>query len=487
MANRHVFGGMGAVHPYILAGGRGTRLWPLSRPERPKPFLSPSGDDPSLLQRTLQRLRRPPFAEPVILCQHAHRFSALRQARECGFADITIILEPEPRNTAASALLAALHCRERHGGDAPLMLVPADQLLEPPEALADAARRALRRLGDDAIVTFGVHPSEPRTDLGYLLIDNSARPREEGADADALAVRRFVEKPDAQQLSRLLAEESPALWNAGVFLATAGDLVRAFQRHASSHLRPCREALRRGLTDGSFLHLDARTWRSCPEGQFDRVIMERHRRVICVPLRAEWSDIGAWPMLHATMQRDENGNATTGNTCLAHTRNSIVLAPDGRGLALLGLSDVIAVAMHDMVLLASMDHAAEVPALARRCGLDTLPPIRGDRPWGSYVCLARGDGFQVKLLHIDPGARLSLQRHAHRAEHWVVLGGRVRVCKDGRRHDIGPRQSIGIPAGCWHRLENPDDTHPAVVMEIQCGDYLEEDDIERREDDYGRC
>ncbi len=466
------------IRPVVLSGGSGTRLWPLSRSARPKQFLSLEGRGPSLFQQTLHRLAAPLFDAPCIICNHEHRFLAAEQAREAGVTPQEIILEPQGRNTAPAALVAALHA----AGEDPhrlVLLLPSDHAVEDVHAFADAVAAGVDAARQGRIVTFGVKPSRPETGYGYL----------ETAPGDApLEVLRFTEKP-ASEVAREYLRSGRHFWNAGIFLFSAEAMIAAFREHAPHFLAPCMAALKEARRDLDFLRLAEEPWRDCPADSLDYAVMEHAGNVRCVPLEAGWSDLGSWTAVWDMHAHDAAGNAASGDVLLHEARNCYAHSTEKTCLTLLGVEDVIAVATRDAVLVAARDRAQEVGAIVRRLQEqgreEALFHARVHRPWGWYEGLERGERYQVKMLMIRPGARLSLQSHHHRAEHWVVVRGTVRVTNGEEVFLLTENESTYIPIGVRHRLENPGKL-PAIVIEVQSGGYLGEDDIVRIDDDYGR-
>lgn len=476
---------MARIHPVLLSGGAGTRLWPLSRSAYPKQFLSLLGDR-SLLQTTALRVSDPDlFEPPVVIANADHRFVVAEQLRAAGIAPATIMLEPEGRNSAPAALAAARYLRDRNP-QAVLLLLAADHAMAEPAAFLDAARAALPAAEAGRIVTFGIEPDRPETAYGYILA---------GGEPDAGGVRpvdRFVEKPDAATAESYLAD-GRYLWNSGNFLAAAETLEREAERFVPDLLATVGAAVADARLDLDFLRLDAGTFSRALSVSIDYAIMERTDAASVIACDPGWSDIGSFDALAEALGRDGQGNAIAGPVFHLDSRDTLAIST-GPLVATLGLDNAVVVASDDAVLVASADRAQQVRAVVERLREAGRDEADGHadvhRPWGSYRNLDVGPGFLVKQIHIRPGGRLSLQTHAHRAEHWTVTAGAVRVTLGPTRDaletvDLGAHRSIDIPRGWVHRMENVTDT-PAQVIEVQSGDLLSEDDIERLDDVYGR-
>nr|WP_297460122.1 mannose-1-phosphate guanylyltransferase/mannose-6-phosphate isomerase [uncultured Halomonas sp.] len=469
--------------PVILAGGSGTRLWPLSRRLRPKQFLALGGiDDTSLLQRTLARLdglgdEETSVAAPIVVCGEEHRFLAAEQLRQSGLYDATLMIEPEGRNTAPSLTVAAFESM-RDGRDPLLVVLPADHAIADEAALHAALNQALALAGAGWLVTLGVTPTRAETGYGYLR-------RGEAIVLGGHRVAAFIEKPDAARAETFLAS-SDYLWNSGVFVLRASAWLAAVERFAPMILAACREAWVARRTDLDFLRLDREAFLACPADSIDYAVMERAADIAMVTLDAGWNDLGDWQALWRSLPRDADGNSAQGDVMLEGTRGCLVQA-DSRLVATLGVENLVVVETADAVLVAALDHTQRIKALVAR--LDGREEIeqhpRVLRPWGDFRRLDRGRRFQVKHITVKPGEGLSLQRHHHRAEHWVVVAGTARVTNGERSYLVTENQSTYVPIGQVHSLENPGRV-PLELIEIQSGGYLGEDDIERLADRYGR-
>ena len=419
------------------------------------------------------------FAAPSVLGNNDHRFIIAEQLLEIGVAPAGIVLEPVARNTAPAAITAALMAA-RESEDALILLLPSDHVIADRESFSQTIAQGLEPAISGRIVTFGVTPTAAETGYGYIQIAKSETPVHD--------VVRFVEKPTAQK-ARAYLEDGQYLWNAGIFLFSAKALISAFETHAPDILAACRKALEKAQADLDFLRLDETAYAACESISLDYAIMEKTGNIACIPLKTRWSDLGAWPALCDIVDSDEAGNVVTGDVILDKTSNSYAHSADGACLALIGLDNIIAVATKDAILVASKAHAQDVKLIVDRLKAqgreEVVNHARVYRPWGWYERLSLSQRFQVKCLMVKPGARLSLQSHFHRAEHWVVVSGTARVTVGEKTFLLSENESTYIPIGTKHRLENPGKV-PATLIEVQSGTYLKEDDIIRFDDDYAR-
>jgi mannose-1-phosphate guanylyltransferase / mannose-6-phosphate isomerase len=469
---------MSLIHPFILSGGSGTRLWPLSRKAYPKQFLALTGGDKSLFQMSCERFASPAFGAPTILGGNEHRFIIAEQMREIGITPASIVLEPFGRNTAPAAAIAALVAAEK-SDDALLLLAPSDHIIADPVAFRQTVMQGVPAAKAGSLITFGVKPTGPHTGYGYI---------EAEGEGPALPVRRFVEKPDLETAAAYVASGT-FYWNAGIFLMSAGALIQAFEAHAPEILEGCRRALLRSQVDLDFLRLDGQVYGSVPDISIDYAIMEKAQNVACVPLTAQWSDLGAWPAVWEAIEKDADDNAAHGDVIFHDSKRSYAYSEDAC-VAVVGLEDVLVVATKDAILVASKEHAQSVKNVVDKLKETDRPEVifhkRVYRPWGWFEGLDRGDRFQVKRIMVKPGAQLSLQSHYHRAEHWIVVEGTLEVTIENQVKLLNENQSTYIPLGARHRLVNPGRI-PAYLIEVQSGAYLGEDDIVRYEDIYGRA
>ena len=467
------------IVPVLLAGGTGTRLWPLSRDGFPKQFHKLLGDV-SLLQATAQRaLQLPDAAPPLVICGDHHRFLVAEQLREIGIDNATIILEPEGRNTAPAATIAALHVSERYGPEAQVFLMSADHAVEDIASFCAAAATASTVAGEGCIVTFGIAPTRPETGYGYLK-RGTALPQG-GFQLDA-----FVEKPDRATAERYCSDDSYS-WNGGLFLFPAATFLQEAERLENEMLQHCREALNNATKDLDFIRLEPGAFCAARSDSIDYAIMEKTQAAALVPMDAGWDDVGSWTFMQK-LPADEHGNVTHGDVLLEDSSNNLVHA-ESRLVAAVGMQDHIVVETSDAVLVAPANRAQDVKKLVSRLQAANRPEAdlhaRVLRPWGSYETIAEGPRFQVKRIIVKPGEKLSLQMHHHRAEHWIVVCGTARVTRDDDTYLLTENESTFIPLGTRHRLDNPGHV-PLELIEVQSGSYLGEDDIVRFEDVYGR-
>lgn len=473
----------GLIQPVILSGGSGTRLWPLSRETHPKQFLPLAGER-SLLQETALRVADPArYLPPIVVCNAEHRFLVAEQLRVVGATPKAIALEPAARNTAAATAIGALLAAAAEPAR-PILVLPSDHIVRDPGAFREAVDAALPAARDGALVTFGIEPEGPETGFGYV-----RRGAPLAAAPGAFAVERFVEKPDAARAAEMLAEGGWS-WNGGMFLLRADRYLAELARHEPAVLDACVAAVTGARRDLDFLRVDAEAFARAPSISIDYAVMERTDRAAVVPVAMGWSDVGSWHALWARTARDARGNAAVGDTLLDDTHDCYVRGEDGVLVAALGVRDLVIVATGDAVLVADRERSQDVKRVvealkAQGRGQSTAHP-RVFRPWGSYETVDAGERHQVKHIAVLPGRALSLQRHAKRAEHWVVVRGVARVTRGNDVFELYENQSTYIPLGVRHRLENPgaDTLH---LVEVQSGAYLGEDDIERFEDAYGRA
>ncbi len=477
---------MRKVYPVILCGGSGTRLWPLSRKSYPKQFVPLIGQT-SLLQQCARRMDGPksaPYAKPLILTNEAFRFIVPEQLHAVGIDPGPVLIEPEGRNTAPAVLAAALYL---HGQDpdAIMLVAPSDHVLPDTDAFHSAVQMGLQAIEERSdLITFGITPDRPETGYGYLKLEQVP-----DAAGNAVPLQRFVEKPDLENAQAMVAEGS-YLWNSGIFLFAVRDILAAFETHAPSLMAPVSEAVSDAKTDLGFLRLDATAWARVQDISIDYAVMEKASNLSVVPYGAGWSDVGSWSAVQELSHPDADGVATAGEVTAIDCRNVLVRSESqAQEVVAMGLENVIAVAMPDAVLVASMDRAQDVKqavsALKAKGAVQAEALPVDHRPWGWFESLVIGDRFQVKRIHVHPGASLSLQSHHHRAEHWIVVEGTAEVTIDDKTQLVSENQSVYVPLGAVHRMVNPGKV-PMVLIEVQTGTYLGEDDIIRYEDIYAR-
>jgi len=469
------------ITPVLLCGGSGTRLWPLSRKSYPKQF-APLVRAESLFQASAQRLAGDGFAAPVVLTNSDFRFIVTEQLAGVGIDPGAIVIEPEGRNTAPAILAAALYLQGQDD-DALMLVAPSDHVVPDAAAFRTAVRAGEDRANAGDLVTFGIAPTHAETGYGYLELDGTPD------DGQAVALRRFVEKPDADAAQAML-DAGNYLWNAGIFLFSANTIVAAFKEHSSSLIDPVGRSLADAKVDLGFLRLAAGPWAEAEDISIDYAVMERATNIAAVPFTAKWSDLGGWDAVWAEGNPDQNGVVTNGPVSAIECQDTL-LRSESENLELvgIGLANIIAVAMPDAVLVADkrrgQDVKLAVQALKNKGALQATQFPRDHRPWGHFESLAIGARFQVKRIVVNPGAALSLQSHVHRAEHWIVVEGAAKVTIGEEVKLVGENQSVYIPLGAVHRMENPGKV-PMVLIEVQTGSYLGEDDIIRYEDIYAR-
>lgn len=471
---------MALIHPIILSGGTGSRLWPLSRSLFPKQLLALAGDH-SLIQDTVLRAKGTEFAPPLIVCNTEHRFLIAEQMRQAGIAPQGIVLEPVGRNTAPATAVAALILADKDP-ESLMLLMPADHIVRNRTAFLQAVDRAAAAARQNHLVTFGISPDAPETGYGYIRRGAALQ-----GLTDSFAVARFVEKPDAATAAGYLASGDYS-WNSGMFLFKASVFLAELDRLEPQMLAHCRQALAKGGKDLDFFRLDKAAFAEARAISIDYAVMERTEKACVVPVEMGWSDIGSWEALWATATRDSAGNATKGDILHHGTRNSY-LRSEGPLVAAVGMEDVVVVATQDAVLVSHKSASQDVKRIVEqleKSGRELHTTHRKVyRPWGAYESIDNGDNFQVKHITVNPGAKLSLQMHHKRAEHWIVVSGTARVTCDENVFALNENQSTYIPLGSKHRLENIG-TEPLHLIEVQSGSYLGEDDIVRFEDTYGR-
>ena len=474
---------MPLIHPLLLCGGSGTRLWPLSRQSYPKQFARLTGEG-SLFQQAASRLSGPGFAPPVIVTGDGFRFIVTEQLAACQIAPRAILIEPEGRNTAPAVLAAAL-VLAAEDPQALILVAPSDHVIPDDAAFRAAVQAAAPRALAGDLITFGITPSRAETGYGYLELAEGADP---GA-ASPQTLARFVEKPDAERAAAMIAS-GRFLWNAGIFLFTAETLIAAFRAHAPEVLAPVQAATDQAQADLGFTRLAPGPWAEVPDISIDYAIMEKAANLAVMPYAAGWSDLGGWDAVWQETGPDGAGNVASDHALAIDCRDTLLRSESGRvELVGIGLSDIIAVATVDAVLVAHKSQAQRVKeavaALKAKGAAQATQFPTDHRPWGWFESLVVGNRFQVKRIHVHPGAALSLQSHHHRSEHWIVVEGTAKVTVDDKVQLVSENQSVYIPLGTRHRLENPGKM-PMVLIEVQTGSYLGEDDIIRYEDVYAR-
>lgn len=476
---------MQQIYPILLAGGSGTRLWPVSRKSYPKQFAKIIGDE-TLFQSSAKRLTSSEvlkFRPHITVTNSDSRFIVTEQLQEITIDPEIVIIEPESKNTAAPILAASILAHSKDE-DATLLVAPSDHVIPDVDKFHRAISIALRYAEEGKIVTFGIQPTHVETGYGYLQLSTEHLDK-----SGTSSVISFVEKPDFSKASEML-ETRNFLWNAGIFLFKAKDMINAFKIHAPEGFALVKSSVDQASNDLGFLRLAAEPWSKLSAVSIDFEIMEKAENLVAVPYKDKWSDLGGWDAVWSESIQDEFGNSTSESAHVIDCHDTLMRAESGgQHLAGLGLKNIMAIAMPDAVLIAHKDRAQDVKKVVNLLKTKHIPQAeifpKDHRPWGWFESLVIGDRFQVKRIIVKPGEALSLQSHHHRSEHWVVVEGTARVVIDEEVKIVSEGQSVYIPLGALHRMENPGKL-PMTLIEVQIGSYLEEDDIVRYEDKYSR-
>jgi mannose-1-phosphate guanylyltransferase len=457
-----------------MAGGSGTRLWPLSRASYPKQFLSLHGER-SLLQQTVLRSRSVDFSSLLFICNENHRFLLAEQLREIDKLD-TIILEPVSKNTAPAIALAALNSLEQ---DSILFVLPSDSFFEDQKSFENSITDAIPFAESGKLVTFGIEPNLPHTGFGYIKKGKSS--------GSAYVVDKFIEKPSIENAKNYLSTEQ-YLWNSGMFMFKASRYLEELKKFRPDILKVCESSMSGIRPDLDFLRIDEEQFLTCPAESIDHAVMEKTKDAVVIPINTNWSDVGSWPALWDLSSKDTNGNSSHGDVILHNSKNSYIRSDD-RLVVAMGVNDLVIMDTKDALLVANKDDTQDLKVIAQKLKSNSRSEWQSHRevyrPWGKYDSIDKGEGFQVKRITVKPEEKLSLQMHQHRSEHWIVVSGRAKVTKGDKSFFLCKNEATYIPAGTIHSLENPDDNELKLI-EIQLGTYLGEDDIVRFDDKYGR-
>lgn len=465
--------------PIILSGGSGTRLWPLSRAEYPKQFLSLTSYN-TMIQDTVLRLQSVYSKSPIVVCNEQHRFIVAEQLSQINVKEPTIILEPFAKNTAPAIAVACFHALTQ-AEDAIVVVLASDHVIKNQDSFLNSLVDAIQAAKKDNLVTFGIKPTEANTGYGYIKANVNK-------DSPYFPLDKFVEKPNLQKAQEYLADGS-YFWNSGMFIFKAKVFLEELKKYDEQIYKCSYNSYKKSLKDLDFIRLNSDEFYKCPSNSIDYAVMEKTTKGVVVPLDCGWSDVGSWSALWQVNNKDESGNVCFGDVITKNTSNSFIYSQN-RLVTTLGIKDTIVVETRDTILVANKDAAQEVKQI-----VDTLKEQNrtvatenrvGFRPWGTYDSIEKGQRYKVKHITVKPGAKLSVQMHYHRAEHWIVVSGTAKVLNGQKELILAENESTFIPLGTIHALENPGKV-PLELIEVQSGSYLEEDDIVRFEDKYGRC
>lgn len=462
--------------PVIMAGGSGSRLWPLSRSLYPKQFLTLTGEN-TMLQETLCRLSALDVSAPLVICNEEHRFIVAEQLRSIDKTG-SIILEPVGRNTAPAIALAAEVTLDN---DPLLLVLAADHVIQDTAAFTDSVNNAIPLAQAGKLVTFGIVPTQAHTGYGYIKRGKAV------SDSSGFHVNAFVEKPSSSVAAKYVESEE-YYWNSGMFLIKASCYLQELEKYCPEISVACKKALENTTRDNDFIRVDAEAFKQCPDKSIDYAVMEHTNDAVVVPLDAGWNDIGAWSALWEVNDKDEHGNTIHGDSILQDTTNSLIHGGD-RLVTTIGLDNVVIVDTKDALLVASKDKVQEIKQIVEKLKVEKRSEYKIHRevyrPWGKYDSIDNGKRYQVKRITVNPGEKLSIQMHHHRSEHWIVVSGTAKVTNGDNTFLVTENESTYIPIGVVHALENPGKM-PLEMIEVQSGSYLGEDDIVRFEDRYGR-
>ncbi len=472
------------IIPVILCGGSGSRLWPMSRESFPKQYLkcNPQSNF-SFLQDTQNRLKKIEYLDdPIVICNAEHRFVVAEQMRQINIVPDSIILEPFGRNTAPAITLASIKAIEKND-DPILLILPADHAIVDEDGFMNIIQNGIITAEKDSIVTFGIPPTRPETGYGYIECEkdidtNSKKP---------IKIKKFLEKPSKDIAKELIMNKKYA-WNSGIFIVKAKVALKEIERFAPEIYYPCVDSLKNSTKDLDFIRLNKESFEKCISNSFDFAIMEKTNKGFVLPLNVGWDDIGNWDAIWEISKKDPSGNATSGRVFLENTQGSLLISED-RLVVGLGIKNLVVIETHDAILIADKESSQYVKNIVSKLKNEkyeeAIKHRKNYRPWGSYFSIAEDKGWQVKRINVNPGASLSLQKHKFRTEHWIIVTGTALVELEGKTKILKSNESTYIPLGFKHRLSNPG-KEPLILIEVQSGSYLGEDDIIRFEDDYGR-
>tara|TARA_A100001035_G_scaffold279917_2_gene283005 strand:+ start:497 stop:1933 length:1437 start_codon:yes stop_codon:yes gene_type:complete len=471
------------IVPLILCGGSGSRLWPLSRESYPKQFLSLKKEEEfSLLQKTIKRiLNLKNLRKPILVCNEEHRFIVAEQMRELNIEDFVILLEPFGKNTAPAITLGALKSLEIED-DPTLLVLSSDHEIKNTEKFLKVVEMGLRFTEINKLVTFGVVPRSPEVGYGYI---KATKPF--GDKLEGLNIESFIEKPDKETAQKLI-EDNRYTWNSGIFMFKSKVIIEEINKFSPKIIQSCKNSIKESKFDLVFQRLDKSSFEKCDDISIDFAVLEKTSRAIVIPLDAEWSDVGSWESVWDISNKDLEGNHTEGNVMLENTKNSYIRS-ENRLVVGIDLNDLIIVETRDAILISNKKSSQKVKNIVKNLKKAKIPEgykhVKIYRPWGHYLSLIEENRWQVKLILVKPGEKLSLQMHHHRSEHWIVVSGTAKVEVSGKVEVLSDNQSVYIPLGSKHRLSNPGKI-PLTLIEVQSGSYVGEDDIVRFEDFYGR-
>ena len=473
-----------SILPVILCGGSGTRLWPLSRKSFPKQFLSLIREnDKTLLQQTISRIQElKDVQNPIFICNEEHRFIVAEQIREINIAPSSIILEPFGRNTAAAITIAAIKAVEK-GEDPHLLVLSSDHHINNHKKFTEIINNGIKYSKQGKLVTFGIIPDSPATRYGYIRTESLTKK----SSIEGLDINAFIEKPDRKK-AELFYKDDRFLWNSGIFLFKASEIIEEIKKYSPKTFTYCEKSLSKKLFDLDFERIDRDHFKECPNISIDIAVMEKTNKGMVIPLDVGWSDIGSWDSVWELSEKDKQGNVLQGNVEIIKSRDCY-LKSDKRLTAAIGLENIVIVDTNDVILVANKNNSQEVKNIVKKLNDEKKPEALENkkcfRPWGSYLSLVKDKKWQVKIINVKPGQSLSLQKHNHRAEHWVVVSGEAKVEINKKIFSLKENESTYIPLGSMHRLSNVTNENLKII-EIQSGNYLGEDDIVRFEDNYGR-